>query len=148
MLHFLNGDGIWYGEDTLVNSEDGQLDPLYVSILDELKEQLGNQNIEGTGWLNVTKDSPQVTGVGTEFTADDENKRILIQGKTYVIKQVISTTEIQLTKPYQDAMETGVFYSLGPKLVGEPWEVNLPTDLVILDQNNTLAAINAALVAS
>ena len=148
MLHFLNGDGIWYGEGTLVNSEDGQLDPLYVSILDELKEQLGNQNIEGTGRLNVTKDSPQVTGVGTEFTVDDENKRILIQGKTYVIKQVISPTEIQLTKPYQDATETGVRYSLGPKLVGEPWEVKLPTDLVILDQNNTLAAINAALVAS
>jgi hypothetical protein len=148
MLHFLNGDGIWYGEGTLVNSEDGQLDPLYVSILDELKEQLGNQNIEGTGRLSVTKDSSQVTGVDTEFTSDDENKRILIRGKTYVIKQVIGPTEIQLTKPYQDETETGVGYSLGPKLVGEPWEVKLPTELVILDQNNTLAAINAALVAS
>jgi hypothetical protein len=145
MLHFLNGNGIWYGEVTLVNSEDGQLDPLYVSILDELKEQLSNQNIEGLGRLNVTKDSPQVTGIDTEFTADDENKRILIRGKTYVIKQVTDQTEIQLTKPYQDAMETGVRYSLGPKLVGEPWEVKLPTDLMILDQNNTLAAINAAI---
>lgn len=146
MLHFLNGDGIWYGEGTLVNSEDGQLDPLYLSILDELKEQLGNQNIEGTGRLSVTKDSSQVTGVDTEFTSDDENKRILIRGKTYVIKQVIGPTEIQLIKPYQDETETGVGYSLGPKLVGEPWEVKLPTDLVILDQNNTLTAINAALV--
>jgi hypothetical protein len=145
ILHFLNGNGIWYGEVTLVNSEDGQLDPLYVSILDELKEQLSNQNIEGLGRLNVTKDSPQVTGIDTEFTADDENKRILIRGKTYVIKQVTDQTEIQLTKPYQDAMETGVRYSLGPKLVGEPWEVKLPTDLMILDQNNTLAAINAAI---
>jgi hypothetical protein len=58
---------------------------------------------------------------------------------------VTDQTEIQLTKPYQDAMETGVRYSLGPKLVGEPWEVKLPTDLMILDQNNTLAAINAAI---
>jgi hypothetical protein len=145
IMHFLNGDGIWYGEGTLVNSEDSQLDPLYLSILDELKEQLGNQNIEGTGQLNVTKDSPQITGVGTEFISDDENKRILIRGKTYVIKNVIGPTEIQLIKPYQDATEMGVGYSLGPKLVGEPWEVKLPTDLVMIDEHKTLADINAAI---
>jgi hypothetical protein len=145
IMHFLNGDGIWYGEGTLINSEDGQLDPLYLSILDELKEQLGNQNIEGTGQLNVTKDSPQITGVGTEFISDDENKRILIRGKTYVIKNVIGPTEIQLIKPYQDATEMGVGYSLGPKLVGEPWEVKLPTDLVMIDEHKTLADINAAI---
>ena len=104
-------------EGTLVNSEDGQLDPLYLSILDELKEQLGNQNIEGRGRLNVTKDSTHLSGVGTKFTLDDENKRIIIRGKTYVINEYISATEIRLTKPYLDATETDVGYSLGPKLV-------------------------------
>ena len=49
--------------------------------------------------------------------------------------EYISPTEIRLTKPYLDG-ETGVGYSLGPKLVGEPWEVKLPT------------AINAALLNS
>lgn len=107
-----------------------------------------DQNIEGRGRLNVTKDSSHVFGVGTKFTRDDENKRIIIRGKTYVIKEYISPTEIRLTEPYLDATETDVGYSLGPKLVGEPWEVKLPTDLVIIDQNNNLAAINAALLNS
>lgn len=139
---FLAGLGIWKNDRTLVNSQDGQLDPLFLSVLDELKEQLGNQDIEGVGKLDVTHNSPQVTGVGTQFTTGDENKRILIRGKTYTIKQVSNQTAILLTRPWQDATETGVGYSIGPRLVGEPWEVRLPTDLVILDQNNNLSAIN------
>jgi hypothetical protein len=144
---FLAGLGIWKNDSILVNSGDGELDPLFLSVLNELKEQLGNQNIEGMGKVNVTHNSPQVTGVGTRFTTDDENKRILIRGKTYTIKQVGNETAILLTRPWQDASETGVGYSIGPRLIGEPWEVRLPTDLVILDQNNNLAAINGAIEA-
>lgn len=133
LLHYLKIGRIWYGEGTLVNAEDAIADPLHVSVLDELKEQLGNQNIEGKGRLTVEKNDTQVTGTETEFTANDENKRIIIKGKTYVIKKVVSPTEIQLTEKFIGAHESDVRYSMGPKLVGEPWEVKLPTDLVMID---------------
>ena len=67
---------------------------------------------------------------------------IVIKGKTYIIKKVESETEIVLTSNYTDDNEadneTGVIYSLGGILVGQPWEVKLPTNLVKLDTNDTL----------
>jgi hypothetical protein len=145
LLHYLRVGTIWHGEGTLVNSQDGTPDPLHLSVLDELKEQLGNQNIEGKGWLVMKKDDTKVTGIETEFTEDDENKRIIIRSKTYVIKRRISPTEIQLTEKYMGANESDVRYSMGGKLVGEPWEVKLPTNLVMIDEHKTLEAINAAI---
>lgn len=130
--HYLQGT-MWHGEGTIANTENSIPDP-YVSVLDELKEQLGNQNIEGMGRLTVKKDDALIIGNGTRFSeADDENKRIIIKGKTYLIKKVISPTEIQLTEKFMDADESEVRYSLGAKLVGEPWEVKLPTNLVMID---------------
>jgi hypothetical protein len=135
MGHYLQLGTIWQGEGTIVNTEDGITDPLYLSVLDELKEQLGNQNIEGLGRLTVKKDDVKVIGEGTRFYEEDENKRIIIKGKTYVMKQVVSPTEIQLAEKFQGDDGSDVRYSLGVKLVGEPWEVKLPTDLVTIDSN-------------
>ncbi len=145
LLHYLEIGEIWYGEGTLVNAEDGVADPLHLSVLAELKEQLGNQNIEGKGRLTVQKDVTKVTGIETEFIDSDENKRIIIKDKTYVISEVISPTEIHLTQKYLDESERGVRYSIGVKLVGNPWEVKLPTDLVMIDEYKTLPEINAAI---
>ena len=86
----------------------------------------------------MKKGNTKVIGIETEFTKDDENKRIIIKGKTYLIKEVVSPTEIQLTEKFIDADENNVRYSMGPKLVGEPLEVKLPTNLVIIDQNPQL----------
>jgi hypothetical protein len=135
LLHYLQVGTLWYGEGTLVNADDGIADPLHLSVLDELKEQLGNQNIEGKGRLTVKKNDTRVRGDRTEFTNNDENKRIIIKGRTYIIKAIISPTEIQLTNKFMDANESDVRYSMGGKLVGEPWEVKLPTDLVKLDSS-------------
>ncbi len=145
MLNYLKGSGIWDVKGCLVNTEDGIADPLHVSVLDELKEELGNQNIEGKGRLTVKKDDPKVIGTETEFTWNDENKRIIIKGRTYVIKQVVSPTQIQLTEKFIGANESDVRYSMGAKLVGEPWEVKLPTDLVMIDEHKTLTEINQAI---
>jgi hypothetical protein len=145
MLLYMSGGGIWAGPTDVVNCQEGTPDCLILSILTELKEQLGNQSIEGTGRLAVTKDNVQVTGTGTEFTANDENKRIIIHGRTYVIARVADPTHIQLSQNYPNATESDVRYSLGAKLVGEPWEVKLPTDLVMIDEHKTLAEINATI---
>ena len=142
LLHYLEIGTIWFGEGTLVNAEDGVADPLHLSVLDELKEQLGNQNIEGKGRLTVTKDDDRIIGSGTEFTADDENKRIIIKGRTYLIKEVTNAASIQIAEKFVDADESGVRYSLGAKLIGEPWEVKLPTDLVMIDRENSSLIIS------
>lgn len=133
MLNYLTSNIIWNGEGTLVNSEDGEPNALHISVVEELKSQLNNMNIEGTGKLNVTKDSNVVSAIETIFSIDDVNKRIIMGGKTYIINQVDSLTSIQLKTPYKGETQTGLNYSFGAKLVGEPWEVKLPTDLVKID---------------
>ncbi|PSL50180.1 hypothetical protein CLV51_1011524 [Chitinophaga niastensis] len=135
MLNYLTLGEIWNGEAPMVNTDGGNADPLQLSILDELKAQLGNSNYEGNGKINVNNGSDAITGISTEFTADDENRRIIISGKTYIIKTVVNTTQIQLRTAYADTSTTGIGYSLGAKLVGEPWEVKIPTSLVRIDPN-------------
>jgi hypothetical protein len=125
----------WTGEGTLVTSENGQIDPLHLSIVDEIKSQTNNNNIEGIGTLTLTKDSPRVMGDGTAFTEHDQNKRLVIGTTTYVIKKVQDAQSIVLTSPYSGESGDGLSYALGGKLVGQPWEVKLPTNLVKLDNS-------------
>jgi len=133
MMNYLDTNVIWSSEGTLVNTEDGVPNPLHVSVVEELRSQLNNNNIEGMGRINVTKNSADIVGVGTEFLEDDEDKRIIIGGITYIIKEFISPTSIKLTSPYKGESASGIRYSYGAKLVGEPWEVRIPTNLVKLD---------------
>jgi len=136
LTNFLGIGLLWFGEGTLLNAEDEhEAENLQLSVLDELKEQLGNQNVEGKGRLTAKKNDDVVIGNDTSFTQDDELKRIVIKGKTYVIKEVVSATEIRLDRSYAEDDESGVRYSMGAKLVGEPWEVKLPTNLVMIERD-------------
>lgn len=134
ILNYLNSFSS-QGEGMLINSIDGEPDSFSVSIVEELKSQMNNMNTVGIGKINVTKNSSSVTGIDTSFSVDDENKRIIIAGKTYVIKQVDSSTTIQLKTAYTGDTQTGIGYSFGAKLIGESWEVRLPTNLVKIDDN-------------
>lgn len=135
MLTYLSTGEIWNGSATLVNSDGDSPDPLHLSVLDELKSQTGDNNVDGAGTVNVTKNSANVVGVGTAFTADDEDRRINLAGKTFVIRTVVDAQNIKLTTPYTGDNASGLGYSMGGKLIGEPWEVTLPTDLVKLDNS-------------
>lgn len=136
LTNFLGIRSLWFGEGTLLNPEDEhETENLYLSVLDELKEQLGNQNVEGKGRLTVKKNDEVVTGSDTGFTQDDELKRIVIKGKTYIMKEIVSATEIRLNRSYAEDDESGVRYSMGAKLIGEPWEVKLPTNLVMIESD-------------
>jgi hypothetical protein len=134
MLHYLKLGFQWTADGTLVIAdEDGQPDPVQMSIIDELKSQSGNNAIDGPGTINVTNNSATVTGAGTEFSAADVNRRIIIKGVTYVIKSVASATSIALSTSYQAASDTDLQYALGGVLVGQSWEIVLPTDLIKID---------------
>jgi hypothetical protein len=133
VLTYLATGELWTGDGTLVNSDDGAPDQLHLSILDELRSQLGDNTVRGPGTITVSKSSANVTGNGTAFTADDVDRRIRFGGRTYVIKTVVDEQTITLATPYPGESAAGISYSLGGKLVGEPWEVKLPTNLVKLD---------------
>jgi hypothetical protein len=135
VLTYLATGQMWSGDGTLVNSEGTAPDSTQVSILDELRSQLGDNSVEGPGRIAVTNNSANVTGTATSFTADDEDRRIMIAGKTYVIRSVVDAQTIRLTTNYTGDSVTGLRYSLGGRLVGEPWEVKLPTNLVKLDNS-------------
>jgi hypothetical protein len=135
MLAYLSTGEPWSGEGTVVNPDDGAADPVELSIVDELKSQTGDNNVDGIGTLSVTKDSNSVGGDGTEFTKHDQGKRIVIAGATYVIKTVQDPLTITLRTAYTGASEEGLGYALGGKLIGQPWEVKLPTDLIKLDNS-------------
>jgi len=138
ILHYLELGEIWYGEGELVNSENGEADPMHVSVLDELSSQLSNTSIEGKGLINVIAGNAIITGEETEFRPDDENKRIIINGKTYVIKKVNSSEELELTTAFEEDTGNAVRYSFGGKLVGQPWVIKLPTNLIYLQEGNQL----------
>jgi hypothetical protein len=135
ILTYLSTGELWNGEGTLVNSDGDSPDPLHLSVVDELKSQTGDNNVDGVGTINVSKNSVNVTGTGTAFSADDEDRRIQIAGKTYVIRTVIDAQTIKLTTNYTGDSAQGLGYSMGGRLLGQPWEVNLPTDLVKLDNS-------------
>lgn len=135
MLTYLATGQLWNGDGTLVNSDGDAPDQLHLSILDELKSQFGDNTVRGPGTITVSNGSVNVTGNGTVFTADDEYRRIRIGGKTFVIKTVVDAQTIKLTTGYTGESASGIGYSLGGKLVGEPWEIKLPTDLVKLDNS-------------
>ncbi|MFI6071995.1 hypothetical protein ACIA5C_10445 [Actinoplanes sp. NPDC051343] len=135
ILTYLSTGELWNGNATLVNSDGDSPDPLHLSVLDELKSQTGDNNVDGVGTVNVTKNSVNVAGTGTAFTDDDEDRRIQLAGKTYVIRTVLDAQTIKLASSYTGDNATGLGYSMGGKLIGQPWEVTLPTDLVRLDNS-------------
>lgn len=135
MLTYLATGELWSGDGTLVNSDGNMPDQLHLSVLDELRSQLGDNTVQGPGTISVSNGSPNVTGNGTAFTADDENRRIRFGGKLYVIRTVVDAQNIRLATNYTGDNASGIGYSLGGRLVGEPWEVKLPTDLVKLDNS-------------
>jgi hypothetical protein len=137
ILHYLELGEIWNGEGVLVNTTGGEANALHVSVLEELKTQLGNNTFDGKGTINVAKNNVNVTGTDTEFSDDDVDKRIVIAGVTYVIKKVNSPTSIQLRTQYLGNNASDLKYAFGAKLVGDSWEVKLPTNLVKISDNNS-----------
>ena len=135
MLTYLSTGELWAGDGALVNADADSPDVLHLSIVDELKSQSGDNNVDGPGTVSVTKGKPDVVGSGTAFTTDDENRRITIGDRTYVIKTVLDEQNIKLTMDFPGNTDSGLGYSMGGKLVGQAWEVKLPTDLVKLDNS-------------
>lgn len=134
ILNYLSGVEVWDSDGNFVTTEGGDESELHLSIIAELKHQLGNYDVEGTGTLAVEHGSELVLGTDTAFSSEDTNRRISIAGKRYVIKSVEAPDRVRLRSGYVGATDDAATYSMGPRLVGEPWEVRVPTNLVKLDE--------------
>jgi hypothetical protein len=133
IMTYLSSEVIWAGEGELIAPGSSGSPALELALIDELRSELNDNYVEGDGRLDVVQGVARIVGIGTEFTAADERRRIRVGGATHVIDRVASSEEIFVAAPYPAASATGSRYSLGGKLVGEPWEVKLPTSLVKLD---------------
>lgn len=133
ILYYLETNKIWNGGGSpSVSSK------LYVSLVKSIKEKQGIYHTTREGTISVEKDSKVVKGDGTKFTKDDIDREIVIKGKKYRIAKFVSSKEITLTEKYRGSSEQDIAYSIGAKLVGEPWEVKIPTTLVWLQQSDKL----------
>lgn len=133
ILSFLSGAKIWNGKGEFVI--DDKIDPDLLSIAEEFKSQSGNNSIIGKGTLMVIKGSRQVQGNETDFSNDDKNRRIIIKGKTYVINEIQNSNSITLQTEYVEDDDSSTEYALGGILVGQPWEIKIPTNLVKIDSS-------------
>jgi hypothetical protein len=130
VLNYLAGVEIWDGDGNLINFDQGGGAP-NLPMLQELKSRLSNEYEEGAGMLSLTQGSDAATGQGTAFSDEDVRRRIRIGIASYVI-EAVSDQDLRLDRPFEGTTVAAARYALGPRLIGEPWEVRIPTDLVKL----------------
>lgn len=103
-----------------------------------MKARQGYDGTRGEGTVAVTASSADVSGVGTNFTAEnDVGREIHILGTKYMITAVASTEAITLDRPYERSTQSGLNYFLGGQYIGESWQVRLPTSLVFLENDTS-----------
>ncbi len=128
------------GTDISVLTE-GQESENYLAVIDEILDSLGHEYGEQPeGTISIDHNSNFATGSGTKLEEKDIDREIIIDLKSYRIRDIDEASQkITLDRKYKsdktDADEQNlenVGYWLGAKFVGEPWLVEVPTSLVIL----------------
>ncbi len=110
-----------------------------IAMIDEIKEQLGADFESRPGTLALENGKALAVGSGTDFSANDVDREILIALKTYRIVAVDEAAqEIRLGEPYPGPDADAAHFAVGVKFVGEPWVVQVPTNLVYLEDGTSL----------
>lgn len=105
---------------------------LFRSIAAEVRRQQGNVFVARAGTLTVQGGSRDVVGAGTDFGPDDVDRELRVGGAVHRITAVSSDTSIRIAPAHAGADLAGAPFEVGPKLVGQPWPVRVPTSLVYL----------------
>jgi hypothetical protein len=115
---------------------------LYVSMVDELTEEQRGAFTKGKGTVAVQQGGTVVSGTKTAF--DEKlhlDREIILEERVYSVRNVRSATELVLDRPYAGHSAAGLPYSFGARLVGDPWEVRVPTNLVMLQDGQDLPVL-------
>jgi hypothetical protein len=123
----------WVGEDVPGFEQDGILE-----IDEEMAAQTGGDLfVQGEGTVSLTAGTAVVTGRATRFTDDDVDREIRIDGVVYRVTVCTDETSITIEPP-PAASAVDRQYGLGAKLDGQPWEISVPTTLVLLQKDAAL----------
>jgi hypothetical protein len=124
----------WVGDDPPGFDRDGAL-----SIEEEMLFQTGGATfVQGPGFVTTVAGSDIVTGSGTAFSADDIDRELRVAGVDYRIIDVVDETHVRVGPVAPKTDSPSVQYALGAKLVGQPWEIVVPTTLVYLQSDAAL----------
>lgn len=135
VLYYLTSGKVWQ------DAADAPVARPYLPLVEEIRAQTGDTFDTGPGTFAVTQESPTLVGTQTELTAADIGREIRLAKHRYVIHEVVSTSQtITLDRPVKTATAAAVPYALGPLRVGAPWEMTLPTTLVMLDVDSVTLA--------
>lgn len=137
---FLKEGKLWNGrEPPHFNDNGDDASPPFLPIIQELREQTGNEFVDGPGTLRIVSGESRAVGSGTSFTElRDLDREIRIDSKVYRIVAVTDAESIEIVPPFDGTEADRHIYALGPVLVGQPWEVRLPTNLVMLQEDASL----------
>jgi hypothetical protein len=120
---------------TPVSIEESVYDTLWLELLVNKNEELAL----GSGFLKVTQGSPDVEIVDSiwETTDRDLGRELYIDGEQYEISEIFIENRklFRLTVGYLGESQDEAPYATGSVAFGRPWLVNLPTNLVILNEN-------------
>lgn len=112
-----------------------------LSLIDELKEHLGNDFVSQKGLVQLIAGSDIVKVVGETalFEKADLDREILLDMETYRIVEILADGQsVRLDRPSPTDHEAGISFAFGARYVGEPWLVKLPTNLVFLQADDAL----------
>ena len=127
-----SGGEPWTEKDAPLVEESGEAPP-FVSLIEEIKEQLGADFEFRPGTLNVRNGQTLATGTGTDLREDDVDREILLALRYYRIAGVdVAAQTLRLSDPYGGEDDDAIGFAIGVKFVGEPWLVQVPTTLIHL----------------
>lgn len=120
--------------DAIPQAADSAFRDIWIELLTEYKPDISR----GSGTLSVTKDSADVSiNDDSQWRASDRDmgRELYIDGDRYVVREIVSETEIQLDRQYEGATNSSAIYAAGSVPYGPSWLVNVPTTLIVLSDN-------------
>jgi hypothetical protein len=106
---------------------------LWVELMLDRREDVAR----GSGTLSVNQGSSTVTINSDSLwvpSVEDQGRELFIRGVHYEVSSFSSNT-LSLDRPYEGPTAQREIFVLATKAYGAPWQVRLPTNLVVLQAN-------------
>jgi hypothetical protein len=110
---------------------------LWLELLTERRAEV----VLGSGSLAVTQgsDSARINEDSNWHATEERDlgREIYVGGGVYTVKAVPGEREVKLDRSFEETSDPFAKYATGSMPYGQPWLVNVPTSLIILDDNRS-----------
>ena len=139
LVSFTFDPGNWSGEVWTQPEPPGFERDGTMAIDDEMRSQTGGLDyVQGEGRISIQANDTLVTGIDTAFSEEDVDRELQVDMVTYRVSEFMDSQQVKLEAPGPTQDIVDALYTLGPKLVGPPWELSVPTTLVYLQDGANL----------